>query len=99
MRQLELQTILADCGYEPFSYSGRGMFGKSCLAIKIESLHNLTVLGFDVAASLYEKYIDNQDIDVFQESKHLFKKLKASAYDAMGTGYVLYFPGISFHET
>lgn len=40
-----IRGLLREYCYRTFSYSGRGMYGRSCLAIKIESLGELFKLG------------------------------------------------------
>ena len=41
----EIQRVLEDNGYDTRSYSGRGMFGKSCLGCVVEKSTNLLEVG------------------------------------------------------
>jgi hypothetical protein len=50
--------VLEDAGYEPESYSGRGMYGKNCVSLKGD------VSVWDVAYSLWFNNFDDEDLDV-----------------------------------
>ena len=54
--------IICKCGYEPFAYSGRGMFGKKCFAITISSVNELFNFGV--------KFGRNCDIDTYCLNLH-----------------------------
>lgn len=71
-----LITALEDAGYEPRSYSGRGMYGKECVAISGED-----VSAWDVARALWFNNLDEEDMDVPEPRQ-----------DQMGLGTVLYWP-------
>lgn len=69
-----------DCRFHA-DYSGRGMFGRECVGIDIDSLR-LSVL-IELTEFLISSGIENvSDI------------LGKVCYDNMGKGYILYFPNI-----
>jgi hypothetical protein len=71
-----------DCGdFTVRSYSGRGMYGKECLAITGD-LIDLVVLGFIIA----DGYSDEVDVS----------DLAGARKDSMGLGVVVYWPSIPF---
>ena len=79
-------------GVRPDSYSGRGMYGKTCAAITFRELHE----SFRFFARLGEQTaMDADDMDD-TASAQLFKLVNASRTDSMGTGIVVYFPGWTF---
>jgi hypothetical protein len=82
-----LQTIIEDLDYECRSYSGRGMFGSSCLAFEIDDLSQLLQLGYDIA-----EYASENNLDVSYS-------LGKARWDNMGHDYIIYFPGVEYHES
>jgi len=81
-----LQHILEDLGFETMSYSGRGMYGKTCLAIRTESNINLFNLGAEVAQSTLDE-------DEFVES---YPDIFHPKMDSFGLGIVVYWPNIEY---
>ena len=73
--------VLRDAGYTPKSYSGRGMYGRTCVSVNVDSLGDAFRLGFDLAAG-------SPDPD------EAYPGMPTS--DAMGLGYVLYWPGLEW---
>lgn len=57
MTNEQFYSIVCKCGYEPFAYSGRGMFGKKCFAITVSSDSELFNFGI--------KFGRNSDIDAY----------------------------------
>jgi hypothetical protein len=45
---LHLCNILDEMNYDPYSYSGRGMYGKSCLAINLDNDGQLWELALEL---------------------------------------------------
>ena len=50
-----LLAALANTEYEPRPYSGRGMYGKSCVGVVVESLGDAFLLGARLALELGEE--------------------------------------------
>jgi hypothetical protein len=46
---MTLKDALEQCGYEPRSYSGRGMFGKQCVSVNLDDIGQLFRVGQSVA--------------------------------------------------
>ena len=78
-----LQQILEDAGYQPDSYSGRGMGGEECLSITAGG--NLGTFVADVVLAM------------LPEERLLcvasFRKMRE---DSLGRDKVIYFPGVPF---
>ena len=88
-RELESAIRIAseDCGFSiREDYSGRGMFGKTCLGIVANNI------GKAVAAIL--RNID--DPDVIEEFAGVLENLHT---DSMGKSSIFYFPNFEFGET
>ena len=80
----KLQKILEDNDYECRSYSGRGMYGKECLGVTIDSDKNIFSIGLMVGQELgHNDYIE--DIDDVR-------------YDNMGLGTIIYWPRIKYNS-
>lgn len=73
---------LEDAGYEPKSYSGRGMYGKKCV-----SVHGDDVSEWDIARNLFNETHDGE-----------FDNVPAPKQDQMGRGIVLYWPSYKWPE-
>jgi len=67
---------LEQAGYEPRSYSGRGMFGKQCVSVSGDD-----VSAWEVARALWYNNFDEDDLDVPEPRS-----------DSLGLGIVLYWP-------
>ncbi len=78
-----LVELFQDAGYEPRSYSGRGMYGKECLAVSCENPVE-TVLDVIWAASN------------IQEVERVVTALRGSRTDSLGRSEVLYFPNVEW---
>ena len=74
----ELKQLIEDVGYETRDYSGRGMYGKRCLAFTIEAGNELGA----VAEIVYHS--DTEEIvDIFKDART----------DTMGRDdIIIYFP-------
>lgn len=83
MTNKQLQNIIEMAGYETRTYSGRGMYGKECLAFDTQD----SVI--EVAASLFETVLDTENAADFINT---FRKIKT---DSLGRGTVFYFPSMS----
>jgi hypothetical protein len=84
MEKSVIQQSLEDMGIETLSYSGRGMYGESCLGFVTDL--NPLYIGFMICRA--DK---NEDID---ESN--FFNVKS---DNMGLSMVYYFPNIPYVES
>jgi hypothetical protein len=79
-----LQTILEACDdCQVCSYSGRGMSGRTCLGIVVNSSVG------EVLAMLVESVDDSNREEIVQA-------VRSMRTDSMGRGVVLYWPSIAF---
>ncbi len=83
---MTFQEWLEENCYETRSYSGRGMYGKDCLAITVSSPMAL----WNLALILKEDLMEDEDLD--------FQEPSTPNWDAVGLGYVLYWPNVPFKE-
>lgn len=76
----------ADLAYESFTntYSGRGMYGDTCVGFDVDSLHELGTL----AIAFVEVLGDS-------EGRELAGRART---DNMGLGYIIYFPHVTCPE-
>ena len=86
-----LQQIIDDSeGFTSRSYSGRGMYGKTCLGVELN--RDNTLGGF--LAALVWGAEDN--------SRHLMddlaEGLRSAQTDSMGLGQILYFPNVPYTD-
>lgn len=65
------------------NYSGRGMFGRTCLGIIVQ--RNDSFIDFIIKLT---KYLDDNDVD------DIDFKLEGATYDNLGLDTVVYFPNI-----
>jgi hypothetical protein len=76
-------------GFEPKSYSGRGMYGKSCVSVSGEDEDGNDVSAWNVARALW--------YDRFDEAEgHL--DIPAPRQDQLGLGIVLYWPSYEWPQ-
>lgn len=86
------------------SYSGRGMFGKSCLGVELDrgvSVGKLfaTVLEtlFGEGASRAEDFSeDGEDVEREEIALQIAEAFRDMCQDQMGTGAIVYFPNIEY---
>ena len=87
MTSKQLQDIIEMAGYETRSYSGRGMYGKECLAFTTERETSSFVVAADwMEAALYagEDFIES-----------VLAAMRGLRTDSLGRGTVFYFPSMS----
>ncbi|CAN5951018.1 unnamed protein product [Sphagnum jensenii] len=72
--------VLEEAGYEPKSYSGRGMYGKQCVSVSGDREDGFS--GWEIARALwFNNYDGEDDLDVPEPHQ-----------DSLGRGTVLYWP-------
>lgn len=83
-----MQELIEDTeSSRPRSYSGRGMYGRECLAVDVADGVFALVADLITAARELD---DDATFDVLEEA------LRHARTDSMGRGQVLYFPGIPY---
>ena len=79
--QIDLTEYLNGEVYQ--NYSGRGMFGKTCISFQYDSEH-------EAVTDMMHAIAHAQD-----EAPALYQVLKGYAIDEMGRAIVLYFPSLA----
>lgn len=84
-----LAQLLENAGFETRSYSGRGMYGKQCLAVEAGS-------SLDVFSAVLEgvSWSDTPK----EDADTLAKAFKRARTDSLGLGVVVYFPNIPYDK-
>jgi hypothetical protein len=81
--QVFLDTLY-DTGLSPRSYSGRGMYGKSCIGIETDEQTDVFTLGFIVGQALCGEDVGH---------------LPPCKTDSMGTDMIVYWPDLAWPES
>jgi hypothetical protein len=85
-----LQVMLEEAGHEPYSYSGRAMYGSKCLAVNSD-VGLGSVVG-DVFQAIGERDTERGECEALAEAFHGMRT------DSMGRGIVIYFPDVPYVE-
>lgn len=86
----ELVELIQDAGYNTRPYSGRGMYGASCVGFTFEE-----VTVFQVIADLYDA-IRGDDAAIIEGVEDLSKVIRGAKTDGMGLGEIMYFPRVKW---
>ena len=96
-----LVNLIQAAGYEAYSYSGRGMFGRKCVGLTCPDVNT-------AIADLFEAVFDADVEDVANEQEEydarmsahsaLCDALRSSAQDSMGMDKVLYFKSVEWQD-
>lgn len=84
-KKSRLQDILESTVDGVRSYSGRGMYGRSCLGVETDDLGDL----FAAVLEELEGEEDTQDVQL------AFKSMRT---DALGRGTIVYFPAVAYDD-
>ncbi len=91
------ETIFKDAieesGYSTLSYSGRGMYGKSCLGFETSRSQSPIQATAEIIFSLSETCQYSGDEIELSEFVDFFSDVRQ---DSMGLGTIIYFPEISW---
>ena len=78
----KLQEILEMGEHEPRSYSGRAMYGRSCLGVECSDV-----------GELFAEVLESADEDDLRELAETFRTMRT---DSMGLDIIVYFPGTEY---
>ena len=84
-----LVEVIESAGYETYSYSGRGMYGNSCVGFTVDREYSI----FQAISQILE------DMDIDMESGNLYDFtaiLRSAQMDSMGLDTVIYFPRVKW---
>lgn len=80
-----LKEACENAGYTVRSYSGRGMYGRSCIGVECE---NPVKAAFEIAAAMTVDYDDCEE--------WLSELARDASTDSMGRDAILYFPSVGW---
>lgn len=82
---MTLQQLIEDMNYETRSYSGRGMFGKTCLGVTVDNVAQFCLeLGHAIG-----QHNEQNDDDLIELPRQI-------STDSMGRSAIVYFPYVAF---
>jgi hypothetical protein len=87
---------LEEAGYEPRSYSGRGMYGRKCVGVALDASESTTVLAVKLAASVARNAEHYSQIDA--ELEELIEVMEYTCTDSLGRGTIVYWPKAEWSE-
>lgn len=90
----EIKEIVENAGFDPQSYSGRGMYGRNCLSFNLDRDENVVDAILDLAEAVNSYVEESSEVD-FGDVIYQFKGAKT---DSMGLGEVIYFPNIEWED-
>ena len=76
--------------FEPFSYSGRNMYGKECIAVEVDDMD----AALKVAWGILDFVPANIEPDVISSSEFHVMRV-----DNLGLGYVVYWPALEWNHS
>jgi hypothetical protein len=85
---ISLRTILERNDWSVCEYSGRGMFGQTCLGVTVD----------DPVCFLWQLHFDIQDTLDEDEELKLEAGFKSVKWDQMGHDFIVYWPYISYED-
>ena len=99
-----LKSLIEAAGYEAYSYSGRGMFGRKCVGLTCPDVNTAIADLFE--ACMAQDMEDDEHADehvksvsqVMEEHGALCKVIRKSASDSMGLDKVLYFKFVEWQD-
>lgn len=88
----QFMLILDNCDYKPFKYSGRRMYGKDCIAIRVRGngTKNIIETILDISSSVAD--------DDLEEYKELVKVLRETETDNLGHDTVMYWSNMEWAQ-
>lgn len=94
----KIVSAFESAGYEVRSYSGRGMYGKECLAVTSEASGNVII---NVVLQIMDA-INGPSSDAYYESveaaKNLIQSLQNHREDSIGRSSIIYWPNIAWED-
>ncbi len=93
MKFKALIQAIEEAGYEARSYSGRGMYGKSCVGVTCGRTEAFS-LGVKVGMCLAANEDENEDAE---SSVEALADLWVQT-DSMGHDMIVYFPGVAWEQ-
>lgn len=96
-----LKTLIEAAGYEPYAYSGRGMYGRNCVGFTCPDVNTAIADLFEVMFEVNIEDVANEEEEYeARMSAHnvLCEAIRKSASDSMGFEVVLYFKSVEWKD-
>ena len=94
---MTLQELIEDLGYDTRSYSGRGMYGTTCLGVSLDKNDLQFMLELGHAMAEHNNEIDTDTPEGADEDE-LIRLPKRVSSDSMGLGSIVYFPNVEYKD-
>jgi hypothetical protein len=94
MDNTDLQLLLTNAGFEVRSYSGRGMNGKTCLAVVVDREDNAAAMFAELLALTSSH--DGSSTDTLAVMEVIQEALRDHRTESMGRDTVVYWPNVSY---
>ena len=96
----QFKEILESGGRNVYSYSGRAMYGKKCLAFDLDGSipQEMAQLSTDIMNYCLDNLPNNYADDLCNEMENFFDIISEAKTDDMGLGTVIYFPNVEWEE-
>lgn len=99
----ELKSLIEDAGYEYRSYSGRGMYGRSCIGFCNNGNSESTIAIEFTNVIIEGLFMENDDIDVLhtkvdEAMTKIASLFRGMSRDSMGVDMILYFSEIEWED-
>mgnify|MGYP003533288648 FL=1 len=88
------KDAIEDTGYSVRSYSGRGMYGKSCLGFETTRYQNSIQAVAEIIGNLAETCRFDEELEL-QDFIEMFSDVQQ---DSLGLGQIIYFPDIAWEK-
>ena len=88
-----LKSLIEAAGYEAYSYSGRGMFGRKCVGLTCPDVNTAIADLFEAVFDASGDHDECMDIHTA-----LCEVIRKSASDSMGLDKVLYFKSVEWQD-
>lgn len=76
-------------------YSGRGMYGKTCVGFVVESSVGMLMIGASIAEALRIEQIEGDPTPYDESLQLMHHMITCALVDSMGLGQIVYFPGVT----
>ena len=96
-----LKSLIEAAGYEAYSYSGRGMFGRKCVGLTCPDVNTAIADLFEAVfyADVEDVANEEEEYEARMSTHHaLCKVIRKSASDSMGLDKVLYFKFVEWQD-
>ena len=90
LSSLKFRNLLSGAGLDVHEYSGRYMFGVTCVSVHCDREADVPIA---IAQALVDGYIDRDETDA------LIAAVRGSRSESLGKGTVVYFPEVPWVDT